>query len=164
MDGKAIVSARGTCWTPPMGTTRDEATRHRLLREAAYEFARLGYEAASLRKIAERVGIRAATVYSHFPGGKAQLYEDILGTVSSLLLELDTNPTRYATIRGALTELCPPTGGKFNARSVGNRFKHFRERVIGDLCLVNRGKGEGGQVWAVVKASQYRSEQEAAND
>ncbi|MFO0696189.1 MAG: TetR/AcrR family transcriptional regulator [Polyangiales bacterium] len=70
-----------------MGTTRDEATRHRLLREAAYEFARLGYEAASLRKIAERVGIRAATVYSHFPGGKAQLYEDILGTVSSLLLE-----------------------------------------------------------------------------
>ncbi len=70
-----------------MSTTRDADTRDRLLREAAYEFARLGYDAASLRKIAERVGIRAATVYSHFPDGKAQLYEEILATVSSLLTE-----------------------------------------------------------------------------
>lgn len=70
-----------------MGSTRDDTSRHRLLREAAHEFARLGYEAASLRKIAERVGIRAATVYSHFPGGKAKLYEEILATVSSLLVE-----------------------------------------------------------------------------
>lgn len=70
-----------------MGTTREDDTRRRLLREAAYEFARHGYDAASLRKIAERVGIRAATVYSHFPEGKTQLYEEILATVSSLLLE-----------------------------------------------------------------------------
>lgn len=70
-----------------MGTMRDAATRQRLLREAAYQFARLGYDAASLRKIAGRVGIRAATVYSHFPQGKAQLYEEILATVSSLLIE-----------------------------------------------------------------------------
>lgn len=65
----------------------DAATRERLLREAAYQFSRLGYDAASLRKIAERVGIRPATVYSHFPQGKTQLYEEILATVSSLLTE-----------------------------------------------------------------------------
>ena len=70
-----------------MGTMRDAATRQRLLREAAHQFARLGYDGASLRKIAERVGIRAATVYSHFPEGKAQLHEEILATVSSLLTE-----------------------------------------------------------------------------
>ena len=70
-----------------METMRDVATRQRLLREAAHQFARLGYDAASLRKIADRVGIRAATVYSHFPQGKAQLYEEILATVSSLLTE-----------------------------------------------------------------------------
>ena len=68
-------------------TTTDAATRQRLLREAAHQFARFGYDAASLRKIAERVGIRAATVYSHFPEGKAQLYEEILATVSSTLTE-----------------------------------------------------------------------------
>ncbi len=70
-----------------MGATKDIATRERLLNEAAHQFARLSYEGASLRKIAERVGIRAATVYSHFPNGKPQLYEEILGTVASLLVE-----------------------------------------------------------------------------
>ena len=64
-----------------------DTTRQRLLHEAAYQFARLGYDAASLRKIAEATGIRAATVYSHFPDGKAQLYREILGTVSALLVE-----------------------------------------------------------------------------
>ena len=44
--------------------TREAATRHRLLREAAHQFARLGYDAASLREIAGRAGIRAATVYN----------------------------------------------------------------------------------------------------
>lgn len=68
-------------------TMKDVATRQRLLREAAYQFARLGYDAASLRKIADRVGIRAATVYSHFPDGKNQLYEEILSTVSSTLTD-----------------------------------------------------------------------------
>ncbi len=70
-----------------MGTMKDAATRQRLLREAAYQFARLGFDAASLRKIAERVGIRAASVYNHFPEGKAQLYEEILSEVSSTLTE-----------------------------------------------------------------------------
>lgn len=70
-----------------MGTTRELATRERLLREAAHQFARLGFEGASLRRIAERVGIRAATVYSHFAGGKQELYDEILATVSSLLIE-----------------------------------------------------------------------------
>jgi AcrR family transcriptional regulator len=85
-----------------MGSSKDEATRDRLLREAAYHFARLGYDAASLRKIAERVGIRAATVYSHFPAGKAQLYEEILQTVSSLLI--DRIARRYGQDTGLSAE------------------------------------------------------------
>ena len=85
-----------------MRTTKDAATRDRLLREAASEFARLGYEAASLRKIADRVGIRAATVYSHFPDGKTQLYEEILSTVSSLLIERIAN--RYGQNTGLSAE------------------------------------------------------------
>ena len=68
-----------------MGRTKDSATRERLLRESAYQFARFGYEGASLRKIAERVGIRPATVYSHFAQGKQELYEEILATVSSII-------------------------------------------------------------------------------
>lgn len=79
--------SRSSAGVGPVGTKTDADTRQRLLREAAYQFARLGYDAASLRKIAERVGIRAATVYSHFPKGKRQLYEEILATVSSTLTE-----------------------------------------------------------------------------
>jgi AcrR family transcriptional regulator len=70
-----------------METPRDADTRQRLLRQAAHQFARLGYDAASLREIAGRAGIRAATVYNYFPEGKTQLYEEILATVSSLLVE-----------------------------------------------------------------------------
>ena len=83
----AMVSKGSAAEVGLARTTTDAATRQRLLREAAHQFARFGYDAASLRKIAERVGIRAATVYSHFPEGKAQLYEEILATVSSTLTE-----------------------------------------------------------------------------
>lgn len=81
-----------------MGTTDDPPTRERLLRESAHQFARLGFEGASLRKIAERVGIRPATVYSHFAQGKKQLYEEILATVSTLLIERIAN--RYGQNTG----------------------------------------------------------------
>lgn len=79
-----------------------DATRDRVLREAANEFARLGYDGASLRKIAERVGIRAASVYSHFPDGKTQLYQEILDTVSALLTERIAN--RYGQNTGLAAE------------------------------------------------------------
>lgn len=82
-----MISKGSVARAAPARTTSDPATRQRLLREAAHQFARFGYEAASLRKIADRVGIRAASVYSHFPDGKAQLYEEILATVSSTLTE-----------------------------------------------------------------------------
>lgn len=82
-----MISKGSATQAAPPGPAADAATRQRLLREAAHQFARFGYDAASLRKIAERVGIRAASVYSHFPDGKAQLYEEILATVSSTLTE-----------------------------------------------------------------------------
>lgn len=60
-------------------TTDD--TRARLLRAGAVHFARQGYDGASLRRIADDVGIRAASIFHHFPGGKAALHEAILGEI-----------------------------------------------------------------------------------
>ncbi len=85
-----------------MTANKDSATRERLLRESAYQFARLGFDGASLRKMAERVGIKPSTVYSHFPQGKTQLYEEILATVSSLLVEKIAN--RYGQNTGLQAE------------------------------------------------------------
>jgi AcrR family transcriptional regulator len=52
-------------------------TRGRILATASTHFASYGFEGASLRKIAEDAGIRAASIFHHFPGGKAALFEAI---------------------------------------------------------------------------------------
>ncbi len=49
-------------------------TRAEILEVAAALFMEHGYTAVSLRQIAEAVGIRTPSLYTHFPGGKEQLY------------------------------------------------------------------------------------------
>ena len=43
-----------------------EATRQRILREAAREFARLGFDQANINVIAEQAGIGKGTIYLYF--------------------------------------------------------------------------------------------------
>ncbi len=52
-------------------------TRTRLLRIAASHFARAGFEGASMRRIADDAGIKAASIFHHVPGGKRALYDAI---------------------------------------------------------------------------------------
>lgn len=63
----------------------NEDTRARIVRTAAVHFARQGFEGASLRKIAEDVGIKAASIFHHFPGGKAELYEAITHEIAETI-------------------------------------------------------------------------------
>lgn len=60
---------------PP--ATDSVETRQRILDEARQEFARHGYEVATNRRIATRVGITTAAVYHYFPS-KADLYVAVL--------------------------------------------------------------------------------------
>jgi AcrR family transcriptional regulator len=60
------------------------STRERILRAAARQFALLGFEGVSLRAIGGEVGIRAASIFHHFPGGKRELYD----TITAELMEL----------------------------------------------------------------------------
>jgi AcrR family transcriptional regulator len=60
------------------------STRERILRAAARQFALLGFEGVSLRALAGEVGIRAASIFHHFPGGKRELYD----TITAELMEL----------------------------------------------------------------------------
>ncbi|MFQ5508409.1 MAG: TetR/AcrR family transcriptional regulator [Leptospirillia bacterium] len=50
-------------------------TRERILAAACSEFGKHGYHGTSMRKLAERVGIRPASLYSHFPSKSAILAE-----------------------------------------------------------------------------------------
>ena len=57
--------------------TVETAGRDRILDEAASLFLKQGYEAASVRRIAEAVGMQAASIYHHF-NSKEDLLEVIL--------------------------------------------------------------------------------------
>ncbi len=64
-----------------------EGTRHRLLRAAAQEIARHGFKGATLRGVAARADIRAASIFHYFPGGKEELglamLEHIMETIAT---------------------------------------------------------------------------------
>jgi AcrR family transcriptional regulator len=62
---------------PLVDEKKGKRTARRLLEAAAHLFASQGYEATSLRQIAEAVGIREPGLYNHF-GGKRALYEAVL--------------------------------------------------------------------------------------
>lgn len=61
--------------------------RDRLLRIALDAFARLGYGATSLGTVAERSGLRRASLYHHFPTKEA-MYQAVLDEVVSDLRKL----------------------------------------------------------------------------
>ena len=69
-----------------------EATRQRIIREAASEFARLGFEQANINTIAEQAGIGKGTIYLYFEN-KRELFLAMLRQIAQAQL---------ASIRGAI--------------------------------------------------------------
>ena len=59
----------------------DHATtdgRERILKAAALLFHERGYAAVTLKDIAEKVGIKQSSIYYHFPGGKEELFIEVM--------------------------------------------------------------------------------------
>jgi TetR/AcrR family transcriptional regulator, fatty acid metabolism regulator protein len=69
-----------------------EATRRRILREAAREFARLGFDQANINVIAEQAGIGKGTIYLYF-ANKRELFLSMLRSIAQ---------EQLAVIRSAL--------------------------------------------------------------
>jgi len=69
-----------------------EATRQRILREAAREFARLGFDQANINVIAEQAGIGKGTIYLYFEN-KRDVFVEMLRSIAQ---------TQLATIRATL--------------------------------------------------------------
>ena len=89
--------------TAPLRLT--DRKRRAILDAAANQFRSLGYDAASVDRIAEVAGVSKRTVYNHFPSKEElfaetllRLFEDSAGE-----LELDYSPARG--LREQLTEL-----------------------------------------------------------
>ncbi len=69
-----------------------EATRHRIMHDAASEFARLGFDQANMTTIAEHAGIGKGTIYLYFEN-KRELFLAMLRHIAQ---------TQLASIRTAL--------------------------------------------------------------
>ncbi len=76
-------------------------TRDRLLRAAAKEIAQHGFKGASLRGVAARVDIRAASIFHYFPEGKDQLVRAMLEHI------MQTIATRMTPTIDAGSDLAP---------------------------------------------------------
>ncbi len=69
-----------------------EATRRRVIREAASEFARLGFDQANINTIAEQAGIGKGTIYLYFEN-KRELFLAMLRFIAQ---------TQLSSVRSAL--------------------------------------------------------------
>ena len=69
----------------PLRAKAGHNTRQEILDAAAIVFSEMGYKAASMQAIAERVGIRPPSIYSHFQSKKQILYTVVEEATTNLL-------------------------------------------------------------------------------
>ncbi|WP_052889477.1 TetR/AcrR family transcriptional regulator [Thermogemmatispora carboxidivorans] len=82
-----------------------EATRQRILRVAAAEFARLGFEQANINAIAEQAGIGKGTIYLYFEN-KRTLFVEMLRAIAQVhLQEIRTALSEGGSLRERLKRL-----------------------------------------------------------
>jgi AcrR family transcriptional regulator len=78
-----------------------DSTRERILQATALEVARHGFKGASLRGVAARAEIRAASIFHYFPEGKEQLVRAMLTHI------METIATRMTPTIDAGSSLAP---------------------------------------------------------
>lgn len=61
-----------------MSTKKGRDTRERLLNTAQQLFNKKGYQGVSIRELAQAVELREASLYYYAPGGKEQLYVNVM--------------------------------------------------------------------------------------
>ncbi|MEX2168091.1 MAG: hypothetical protein WD851_02170 [Pirellulales bacterium] len=113
---------------PDPGETREELARSS------------DREAAALRAIVQG--------WSEIDSGKTGL------TAATLLKRLEQSPEGYEPFRSAILDLCPAPAGKLpGPRSLGNKLRNLRGRVVGGKAIDSRDQ-HGTSVWFVADVMQ----------
>lgn len=125
-----------------------EATRRKILREAAREFARLGFDQANINLIAEQAGIGKGTIYLYFEN-KRELFlamlrtiaQTQLGTVRAALAEAGTLEQRLARLFLAFARLAEEDSDSFSVYmsalyGVNRAFQAEATRLLRDYLAV----------------------------
>ena len=135
----------------PRRARRREARRQDLLRNAAEVFAEMGYEAATLEAVAERLDLAQASLY-HYVRNKedllAQVLVDLIARIEAALAEADTGEDPLlrlqALCRLQVRTICTDPAGRLLARHgdlrdraaelahTGGRYRKMIETIIED--------------------------------
>lgn len=140
-DGQLVSSTADLPWlekaVAPVG-----ATRGAILQAALDSFARAGYEATTMRDVANKVGIKAASLYNHF-GSK----QEILGELTRLAVaELE----RYR-----LSSLAEAGIGDDFASAPSKALRAFVRGHVSFHAMHNREATLVSGHFAVMSAEQY---------
>lgn len=105
---------------------RRSDTRQRIIEEALHLFASNGYDAVSVSQIAQAVGIKAPSLYKHFPSKRA-----IFDAIVEYMRQLDAEHAKQAEVPGmdeeeAESEIGAPEPAKLRAFMV-DRFRYWTE-------------------------------------
>lgn len=137
-----------------------EATRRRIIREAASEFARLGFDAANINTIAEQAGIGKGTIYLYFEN-KRDLFlsmlrfiaQEHIAAIRSTLAVTNNLPERLEHLFRAFVRLAFEESDSFNVYmsalyGVNRAFKDEATRLMRDYIatialILEEGRANG---------------------
>jgi AcrR family transcriptional regulator len=138
-----------------------EATRRRIIQEAASEFARLGFDQANINTIAELAGIGKGTIYLYFEN-KRELFlamlryiaQDHIASIRAALAAEGTLQQRLERLFRAFAQLAEQENDSFNVYmsalyGVNRAFQEEATRLLRDYIAVialmleeSRARGE----------------------
>lgn len=142
---------------PPTPRKRKKLRREEIVLEATRLFAERGYEGTSMGDLAERVGLRKASLFHHFPS-KDVLYSTVLGqlmdqvTAAIMTAAQSTGsfPQRLDALTDALTQALAtqPHAARLLIREVmdaGPVMQTGLSRTVNDLLVASLEFAKGGQ-------------------
>lgn len=125
-----------------------EATRRRIIAEAASEFARLGFEQANINTIAEQAGIGKGTIYLYFENKRelflAMLRQIAQAQLSSIRAALASDSNLHERLKRlflAFAQLANEDRDSFNVHmsalyGVNRAFKNEATKLLRDYVAV----------------------------
>ena len=118
------------------------------------------------RELVERSDVQAGALRTLITGWES-IDPDNLGLLTSEILQrLDSANFQCAELKDAILELCGGAGKLLNVRTLGNKLRHLRGRVVGGKSLNCQPSRTRSMVWSVVaveKQSEQRPETDSAD-
>jgi AcrR family transcriptional regulator len=116
-NGKSVHPAKSASTAPasgPGGRKRKRLRKEEIVAEATKLFAERGYEGASMGDLAERVGLRKASLFHHFPSKDvlyATVLTELMDGVKAAILGAAMSEGSFAERLDALTDALTSTLG-----------------------------------------------------